>query len=159
MPSEPNWYDQTDSEAVTKYMEKRLKPFTNKLYRKANSHMSNYYRLQITVIIFGAMISIVNVIDNPAVRIISAVFAAKVVVTTGITQLIKLRETGIIFRIITSRLQNEYHSFIQNIGQYNKNNPDRQKLFIHRTGDLILNATTEYYDLFRNIKDDHKTTT
>jgi hypothetical protein len=111
------------------------------------------------VIIFGAMISVANVADTPWVRYISTIFAGIVVVATGILQLTKLRESGIVFRIITSRLQKEYHSFIQNIDDYNKDNANRQKLFIHRTENLISNATTEYYDLFRNVKDDHKTTT
>ncbi len=148
-----------------KYIETRLKPATQRLYTKANNHIIQYYILQFIIIIAGALIPIVNTfpfeyttslnetLDNTKIRIISAVLGGIVVVFTATLQLTKLRESVTIFRIIASRLQREYHSFLQGIGDYSTNDSVRQeKIFKQNSESLIFNATTEYYDLFRDLK-------
>jgi hypothetical protein len=124
-PGIPKWYDEKLDKITEKaYVKTRLKPFADGLYRKANNHMRNFYTMQILVIVFAALIPIINVVnlnspnDQWAVRIFSAILGAAVVATTGVQQLTKLRETGIVFRIISAKLQKEYHSFILRANNY-----------------------------------------
>jgi UPF0716 family protein affecting phage T7 exclusion len=69
--------------------------------------MRLYFAFQIIIIVFSALILIVNVVDplnevnTVMVRILSTIFGSIVVVTTGFLQLSKAREAAIIFRIIT----------------------------------------------------------
>lgn len=162
-PGEPDWYDDsklnTLSKEVQDYIETRLKHFTRGLYEKANDHMARYYQLQISIIIVGALIPIVNVvtINDFFVRIISAILGGVIVACSGIIQLIKLRDSGIVFRIMSARLQKEYHSFIQKAGKYSKDE-GRDNLFIQTCEDLIFHATTEYYDLFRESRKEDQNT-
>jgi Protein of unknown function (DUF4231) len=165
-PGTPVWYEKLPQDAMdanTKsYISERLIPFTQKLFKKATREMRLYFAFQIIIIVFSALIPIVNVVPAPnkedtIVRILSTVFGSIIVVTTGFLQLSKAREAAIIFRIITSRIQREYHSFIKKVDDYSpekmkgKGNPE--KFFIHNMESLIFNATTEYYSLFRESKE------
>jgi hypothetical protein len=118
--------------------------------------MRNFYTLQILIILFGAVIPIINVMSpndrgELNVRIASAILGGAVVVTIGVLQLTKLRETGIVFRIISAKLQKEYHSFLLRADNYSKYDNDliRKNEFVKNIESLILGATSEYYDLFR----------
>lgn len=158
----PEWYEESSikiSDDVKLYIKTRLKPFTDGLYQKANYQMEKYYILQIIIIGVAALIPIINVIDTPdeaLTRLISAILGSIIVAVSGLIQLVKLRESGIVFRIITSRLQREYHTYILASDDYAISNDQRQRdrLFIHNEESLIMNATTEYYDLFRDSKKD-----
>jgi Protein of unknown function (DUF4231) len=158
-PGIPTWYDENLDKFTEKdYVKTRVRPFADRLYHKASNHMRNFYTLQILVIVFGALIPIINVVNftNPndqwTVRILSAILGAAVVATTGVQQLTKLRETAIVFRIISAKLQKEYHSFFlraNNYSIYDQNDDGRKKAFVKNVESLILSATSEYYDLFR----------
>ncbi len=154
----PVWYEKSliKSSEVNSYVDTRLKKFTFELYQKANHKIREYYILQNIIIIVSALIPIINVLyipDEGLIRFISAILGGIIAVSAGIIQLMKLRESGIVFRIITSRLQREYHTYVLATDIYNiKDEQKRDKLFIHNAEVLIMNATTEYYDLFRETK-------
>jgi hypothetical protein len=129
--------------------------------------------LQVIIIVAGALIPIVNTFTliymtlGDTIAIISAVLGGIVVICVATLQLTKLRESVMVFRIIGSRLQREYHSFIQGIDNYSRNDStndierkdeikQQEKIFKQNSESLIFNSTAEYYDLFRDSKKEHQ---
>lgn len=128
--------------------------YANNLYKKANYQMRLYIIIQSIIIIAGAAISIVNVAPTTtfaeSIQMASAILGGIVVVFTAFNQLLKPRDAGLIFRNVISNMQREYHSFIFNINEYSPGkNIDDEKYFIKKSEDLIYQANTEYYGLFR----------
>jgi Bacterial Ig domain/Protein of unknown function (DUF4231) len=143
-------------QSVESYIENRLKPFAQIFYDKSIKHTRRYFVLQMTILAASALIPIVNVtfpnkVDADSVRVVSAILGSIVLASTGLLQLTKSHESMILFRIVTSRLQREYHLFLRKIGDYKEDSGSTNK-FIEKTEFLIYDANSEYADLFREAK-------
>jgi hypothetical protein len=151
-PIHPIWYDSHPgvSPNISNYIEKRLIPTTNYFHEKASSYLALCFSYQVLIILAGALIPILSVaiVDNQISRISSSFLAGIVVMFTAYIQLVKLPQTGLVFRNTEYRLQKEYHTFIQKTDGYlNVKDPD--KLFIDNVESLILDTTSDFYSLYR----------
>ena len=104
----------------TNYSEERLDGEIEYYSVNASKNKSNYHRSQITIIIIGALIPVVNIIDFASfeIRLISAILGAIVVGVTGIIQLKKYHENWIMYRSAEEALKKEKYTYENNAGKY-----------------------------------------
>lgn len=145
------------SPRVKNYVDRRLRPYATAFYNKSKKHTTRYFILQMTILATSALIPIINIAfsDSTYLRLFSAILGSIVLASTGLLQLTKSHESMIIFRMVTARLLEEYHLFLQKVGEYAKG--DDEKLFIQKEESLIYDATSEYADLFRESKPEKTT--
>ena len=80
-----------------------------------------FYICQALIIVFGAIIPLVNVVtptDDLSIRITSYVLGSLITIITGFLQLAKAHESWLLFRSTAENLKQEYHLFMQGGGGY-----------------------------------------
>ena len=114
--------------------------------------------LQYTIIILGSLIPIVNLvgIQTFASNILSAIFGASIAIITAILQLEKYHERWLSFKMISTKLSNEYYFWKNKSGDYSLKEEESVKLklpvLVKRCEDIILSEAVEYVNLFRATK-------
>jgi len=130
------------------YVKNRLESQIEWYSKKASENKSRFHTLQIIIIIIGALISVVNVIDfaELEVRIISAIFGATITILTGIIQLIKYHENWIMYRSTEEVLKKEKYSYLNEVGEYSGLASDiRLKRLVENVESIISNQNVVYF--------------
>lgn len=103
---------------------------------------------EIKIIIVGAIIPIVNVLDfaDLQTRIVSSILGATVVIITGLTQLEKYQENWIIYRTTTELLKKEKYFYENEVGDYTDlDESKRKKLLVERVESIVSSETSKYF--------------
>jgi len=143
------------------YIRNRLGPFILFLDNERVKVRKKEQRFQYTLIIAGALVPIVNVtgIPTPISTIFSAILGGIVVVCAGLLQFEKYHERWLSFKMITTKLSNEYYLWKNKVGEYGPkdSNPDKQMTksneeslatLVSRCENIILSEATEYIGFF-----------
>jgi uncharacterized protein DUF4231 len=145
-------YD-TATPNILDYVKKRLEPQIKWYDNKAKDALYMFYSFQALIIVFGAIIPIINIVnypDNTAIRITSSILGGFITIITGFLQLTKAQESWILFRSTAESLKREYHMFMHNSREYS--NPDltqdeKDKLFVERAESDMLAEGSKYFSL------------
>jgi hypothetical protein len=144
------------------YVRKRLGPFTIFLDNERIKARESESRLQYTLIIAGALVPIVNVTGIPISisGILSSILGGIVVVCAGLLQFGKYHERWLSFKMITTKLSNEYYSWKNNAGEYapkdaNTNQQatepkNKDALLVERCENIIMSEASDYASLFNH---------
>ncbi len=117
--------------------------------KKARWNKLWYLSLEITTMVAGACIPIINVIpvgaDAVWQRVASAALAAVVVFAAGISKLFKFQENWLRYRAIAENLERERELFVAGLGDYG--NADAQKrlaALVDRVELLLADQTAQF---------------
>jgi hypothetical protein len=107
------------------YVTCRLEPFINFFQDAHGQDRRNDSLLTYPIIIFGALIAVVNVYSVGGgqaipfgVAILSAIFGALVSILTGISQYEKYHQRWAQEKLVAARLRNEYYLWKNRVGDY-----------------------------------------
>lgn len=117
--------------------------------KKARFNKTWYLALEITTMVAGACIPIVNVIPAGAnadwQRIASAALAAVVVFAAGISKLCKFQETWLRYRAIAENLERERELFVAGLGDYGNADPQKAlAALVDRVELLLADQTAQF---------------
>jgi Protein of unknown function (DUF4231) len=154
------------------YVKNRLGPFILFLDNERVKVRNIEQCLQYILIIAGTLVPIVNVtgIPTPISTIFSAILGGIVVVCAGLLQFEKYHERWLSFKMITTKLSNEYYFWKNKVGEYGPKdtNPNKQMtksneegltILVSRCENIILSEAIEYIGFFsRPNKSDTDTT-
>jgi hypothetical protein len=151
-----DWDDDCNNEYITR----RLGPFTLFLDNERVKVRKKEVDLQRLLIIAGALIPIVNVtgIPTPFSNILSASLGGIVVVIASILQLQKYHERWLSFKMVTTKLSNEYYYWRNDVEDYSNldNVHLKLSLLVKRCEKIILSEASDYVGLFTSQNDDKK---
>lgn len=122
------------------YLSDRLWDRILSFRRKGIKNRKRFHSSQIIIIIAGALIPIVNVLElgSYEVRIISSVLGGVVIAVTSIQQLVKYQENWIMFRTTEEALRREYYLFKSDAGEYSELPQDQKKKWLVEKAEALL---------------------
>ena len=132
----------------TNYSEERLDGQIEYYSVNASKNKSNFHRSQIIIIIVGALIPVVNIIDFASleIRLISAILGAIIVGVAGITQLKKYHENWIMYRSTEEALKKEKYTYENNAGEYSGlSDEEKDKRIVENTESIISNQNVVFF--------------
>lgn len=132
------------------YIEQRLDDQQEWHSEKATYNKNRYYLTEIFTLVAGGLIPVVNVLtifpQENAVRVISALLGAIVVVGAGIGKLYKFQENWINLRNVAETLKREKELYFHQIGEYEiKDDNDRKKILVERVENILSSATSQFF--------------
>jgi len=134
------------------YVKNRLDDQIKWYSNKANSNKSRYHGSQVLIIIAGAFIPVINIVDFPPIetRIITTILAGTIIGAAAILQLKKFQENWILYRATEEILKKEKNMFENGAGEYSELADDQKhKLLVERVEAIILNQNYQYFGLHR----------
>jgi hypothetical protein len=156
-----DWEDSDPS-----YVRDRLGPFVLFLDNERIKVREKEQLLQYILILAGALVPIVNVtgIPSPISNVFSAILGAIVVVCAGLLQFEKYHERWLSFKMITTKLSNEYYLWKNKVGEYGPKDtsPNKQMtkrddeslaILVSRCENIILSEATEYVGFFSRLNE------
>jgi hypothetical protein len=129
------------------YLQRRLEEQRRWHSRKATGNKRLFLAAEITTLLAGALIPIVNVwaLDDPwSARVLSAVLGAIVVAAAGIARLFKFQENWLQYRAIAEALSQERELYLSRIGAYAVPDDRRDALLVERVEMLLANTTARF---------------
>ncbi len=132
----------------TNYLTDRLETQIDWYSTKATNNKFGFHLLQIMVLIVGATIPIVNIVDFAPLetRLISSVLGSVTVTVTGIIQLKKYHENWIMYRSTEEALKKEKYTYQNEVGEYSGLTPDeRLKRLVENVESIISNQNVVYF--------------
>ena len=126
----------------------RLEPEIKWHSEKARLNKNRFHLVQITILVAGAIIPIVNVASfgDAQTRLASSIVGGVIVVATGITQLGKYQENWILYRTTAEMLKKEKYFFLNHAGEYSSSNEEeRNTLLVERVEATISSETSKYF--------------
>ena len=130
------------------YVNTRLADQLKWYSEKATSNKSRFHTLQISVIIIGAIIPLVNLIDfaPTEIRVISAILGSVIVGVSGILQLKKYHETWIMYRSTEEALKKEKYTYENNAGEYSGlDDAEKLKQLVEKVESIISNQNVVFF--------------
>jgi hypothetical protein len=148
----------TEKPDISDYITNRFETQLNWYHNKATDSRIIFYVCQGLIIVFGAMVPIINVagpdVDSLSIRITSSILGALITIIAGFIQLLKAQESWILFRSTAENLKLEYHLFMQRSREYSDPNLSEQetnKLFIDRAESIMSAEGLRYSSLRQNV--------
>ena len=132
------------------YLEDRLEGQRKWHSDKASLNKNRYQLVEMITIIAGATIPVINVIDfefinEPSIRILSALIGAIIVVAAGLSKLFKFQENWINYRTLSETLKREQEFYRYEVGDYDaRSDQKRLKLLVQRVENILASATEQY---------------
>jgi uncharacterized membrane protein YgaE (UPF0421/DUF939 family) len=136
----------TDESSIDSYIHGRLDEQINWYSFKGRENKRNFTRLQIIVIITGAAIPLINIIDFLPIstRLASAFLGALIAIVTSILGLYKYEENWYHYRKTAESLKKERYLFLFDAGEYfGKQNEEKNRLLVQKIETLVSEDTRE----------------
>jgi uncharacterized membrane protein YgaE (UPF0421/DUF939 family) len=136
----------TDESSIDGYIHGRLDEQINWYSFKGRENKRNFTRLQIIVIITGAAIPLINIIDFLPIstRLASALLGALIAIVTSILGLYKYEENWYHYRKTAESLKKERYLFLFDAGEYfGKQNEEKNRLLVQKIETLVSEDTRE----------------
>lgn len=130
------------------YLSDRLENQIAWYSKKATNNKFRFHFLQMMILIIGAAIPIVNIIDFAPfeTRIISSILGSITVTITGIIQLKKYHENWMMYRSTEEALKKEKHTYQNEVGEYSGLTPEeRLKRLVENVESMISNQNVVYF--------------
>ncbi len=130
------------------YFQERLESQIKWHSEKARKNKNRFHIVQITILVAGAIIPIVNVASfgDAQTRLASSIVGGVIVVATGVTQLGKYQENWILYRTTAELLKKEKYFFLNQAGEYlNLTEEERNTLLVERVETIISSETSKYF--------------
>ncbi len=130
------------------YVKNRLDDQINWYSTKSTENKKRFHGLQITIIIVGVVIPLINLIDfaPTETRIFSSIFGAVIVAITGILQLKKYHENWISYRSTEEALKKEKYTFENSAGQYSGlKDEEKLKLLVENVESIISSQNVTFF--------------
>jgi len=125
----------SDDNSITTYLNGRVDDQIAWYGKRAAYHKFRFRFYQTILIVIGASIPIVNLLDNVPLdpKLFSAVLGALISIITAFMQMEKYQETWIEYRNTSTRLKKERYLFTLSSGDYAGLNPEQKnKKFVER---------------------------
>ncbi len=132
----------------TNYSEERLDVQIKWYSTKASENKSSFHRSQITIIIIGVLIPVVNIIDFASIeiRMISAILGSIIVGITGIMQLKKYHENWIMYRSTEEAMKKEKYTYENSAGEYaGLSDEEKDKRIVENIESIISNQNVVFF--------------
>ena len=129
-----------DNNSITEYVKGRVEDQIAWFGKKAHENKTKFRVYQTMLIIIGASIPIVNLLDNVPIdpKLMSAVLGGLVSIITAFMQMNKFEETWFNYRTSSTRLKKEKYLFTLSSGDYAGLNPDeKNRKFVERIEGLL----------------------
>ena len=140
------------------YIQDRLEDQQKWYEKKANENKRKHHFLQISIIISGALIPIINSIPylDTETRIVSSILGGIIIIITGTIQLKKYQENWIQYRTTEEILKKEKFLYLSSAGEYsNLDDEEKHRLLVERTESAISNQNVNFF-VTHNEKSNHK---
>ena len=130
------------------YVNTRLAEQLEWYSKKASQNKSRFHSLQIIIIIIGATIPLVNLVDfaPTEIRVISAILGSVIVGISGILQLKKYHENWIMYRSTEEAIKKEKYTYEQNAGDYSGlKEEEKKKRLVENVEAIISNQNVTFF--------------
>jgi len=130
------------------YVKNRLDDQIDWYSKNATKNKSRFHGFQIAVIIIGAIIPLVNLVDfaPTEIRIISSILGVIIVGVSGILQLKKYHENWISYRSTEEALKKEKYTYENNAGEYSGLDEEKKlKLLVENVESTISNQNVVFF--------------
>jgi hypothetical protein len=121
--------------------------------RKAGWNKKCFYAVEITTLFSGALIPIVNLVDfinEPWRKLISALLATIIVIAAGLGKLYKYQENWLSYRALAEILKREKALYLNRVGEYNaSDDQERHRMLVGRVEDVLASANSQFVALHR----------
>ncbi len=130
------------------YIKSRLDDQIDWYSKKATTNKNRFHGFQILIIIVGAIIPLVNLIDFAPVetRVISSILGVIIVGVSGILQLKKYHENWIMYRSTEEALKKEKYTYENDAGEYSGLDENKKlKLLVENVESMISNQNIVFF--------------
>ena len=139
------------------YVERRLEPQRKWHNEKATWNKRRFYTVEVTTLLAGAAIPIVNVwvVKDPYwAGVLSAVLGGVVVVATSVGKLFKFHENWLQYRTVVEALEREKELYSAGAGEYAEADEDRRnRLLVERVENILTNTTSQFIETHQSARD------
>jgi hypothetical protein len=129
------------------YLQRRVVPQRKWHAGKARWNKRRYYAMEITTLVSGALIPVVNLCPISPARagLLSALLGGVVVIATAIAKLCKFQENWLQFRALVETLDREVELYVNRVADYaGSAHGDRNRLLVERVENLLAANTSNY---------------
>ena len=130
------------------YKEERLENQIQWYSRKARYNKTRYKTFQTIILVAGAMIPLINIVDflDLSVRIITSLLGGVIIVITGLTLLQRYEENWILYRATVELLKREKYLYENETGDYYAlSDPQKNRLLVERVESIVSPETSRYF--------------
>lgn len=137
-----------------KYLEDRIESQRKWHSAKATTNKNHYYFTETIALVAGASIPVINVLDilpdGRTLQFLSAALAAMIVISVGIAKLFKFQENWLNYRALAEALKREKELYIYKVGDYDREDEQREKILIERVENLLGTTTSQFVSIHRS---------
>jgi len=139
------------------YLERRLEPQRKWHNEKATWNKRRFYTVEVTTLLAGAAIPIVNlwVVNDPYwAGVVSAVLGGIVVVATSVGKLFKFHENWLQYRALVEALEREKELYSVGAGEYAETDKaERNRLLVERVENILANTTSQFIETHQSTRE------
>ena len=139
------------------YVERRLEPQRKWHNEKATWNKRRFYTVEVTTLLAGAAIPIVNlwVVNDPYwAGVVSAVLGGIVVVATSVGKLFKFHENWLQYRALVEALEREKELYSVGAGEYAETDKaERNRLLVERVENILANTTSQFIETHQSTRE------
>ena len=139
------------------YVQRRIEPQRKWHAAKAKWNKQRYYAFEITTLIAGASIPVVNLWaarDTYWAGVLSAILGGIVVIATAVGKLCKFQENWLQYRALVETLDHELEVYRNGVADYAKvEQAERDRLLVERVENLLAANTSRYVATHRGAND------
>ena len=139
------------------YVECRLEPQRKWHEEKAKWNKRCFYTVEVTTLLAGAAIPIVNlwVVNDPYwAGVFSAVLGGVVVVAASVGKLFKFHENWLHYRTLVEALEREKELYLFGAADYAETDEaQRNRLLVERVENLIANTTSQFIETHQSARE------
>jgi len=139
------------------YVERRLEPQRKWHNEKATWNKRRFYTVEVTTLLAGAAIPIVNlwVVNDPYwAGVVSAVLGGVVVVAASVGKLFKFHENWLQYRAVVEALEREKELYSVGAGEYAEaDKAVRNRLLVERVENILANTTSQFIETHQSTRE------
>ena len=137
------------------YLERRVVPQRKWHAAKARWNKKRFYAMEITTLVAGALIPVVNLVALSSywAASLSGLLGGVVVIATAIGKLFKFQENWLQYRALVETLDREVEMYLNGVADYARvDQTDRNRLLVERVENLFATNTSAYVAAHRSDK-------
>lgn len=135
------------------YLQRRVEAQQKWHSCKAAWNKRRYYGVEITTLLAGAAIPVVNLWVADA-RVLSGLLGGLIVVANGVGKLFKFQENWLQFRTLSETLEREQEFYKTGVGDYAPATAgDRDRLLVERVENILAGTVSQFIAMHRAARD------
>jgi hypothetical protein len=135
------------------YLEDRIESQRKWHSHEATVNKKRYYFAETVALVAGASIPVINVLNvmpGRTLQFLSASLAAIIVISSGISKLLKYQENWLNYRALAEALKREKELYLYKVGDYDREDDLRDKILIERVENLLGTTTSQFISIHRS---------